>query len=160
LTSLRHPGPRARVRPRRPFQHVTVPARHRGGHQCPCPSRRVQPTAARSGRTSARRDLSTAPPPFPTQVDLPCAVLSPAAPSRSRSRSPELSSPGEKSHLPEPSSAAYKRGPTAPRAAAPHHRRRTAISSPFHKLRSTAAPLAPRPHHCPPPIRSYAPPQL
>jgi hypothetical protein len=98
--------------------------------------------------------------PFPTQVDLPRAVLSPAAPSRSRSRSPELSSPGEKSHLPEPSSAAYKRGPTAPRAAAPHHRRRTAISSPFHKLRSTAAPLAPRPHHCPPPIRSYAPPQL
>jgi hypothetical protein len=40
--------------------------------------------------------------------------LSPGAASRSRSSSPELSSPGKKSPLPEPPSAAYKRGRQLP----------------------------------------------
>jgi hypothetical protein len=116
---LRPPLPRARVRPRRPLQHVTVTARHRGSHRCSCPSRRIQPTTAHSGRTSARRGLSTAPsPPFPTQVDLPRAVPSPgdrALPAGLREEARAAGAPlaGENISLPEPSSAAYKRGPTA-----------------------------------------------
>jgi hypothetical protein len=68
--------------------------------------------------------------------------LSPGAASRSRSSSPESSSP-EKSPLPEPPSAAYKRGRRLPRP--PHLT--TAVSQQPSPLSTSST--APPPRHCP-----------